>query len=506
MAEATPMPETGIKRGGRLRDILSTAMESLDPHTSSLGSATFFPLLYDSLLSYRLVDPETETFEIGPGLAESYEVIDPTTLEFKLRQDVKFHDGSDFNAAVAKWNLDRAATHPESKVNETLSSVEEVEVVDDYTLRLHLTAPAPLLPLQLTPANDVNVYFVSQQAIEDMGEEAFASNPVGSGPLKFKEWIRDDRLILEKFPDHWEIGEDGQPLPYYDEFESRLITDQTVAMVEMRTGNMDVQTQMLLQDVETVEGDPNLKTWILPGQWKGYPSLYFNPNPPSDAENPFSANKALREAAQYATDHESVAKALGFGMGQPHYYWGWYPGVPGYDESLPRREFDLEKAKQLVIEAGYPDGVDIDVKVINRQTDTQPLEVVQAMWDKAGIRMNINLMDRLPWIDDGRAGNFEALSHGNTARVSPLLRQETKTGSTYNWAGYSNPEVDKLWEQASSEYDQAKRNEIYKEIQKLMYDDAYHFVAYRYPRVVALNQRVQDYTTEYNYRYVWLDE
>ena len=126
MAEATPMPEPGIKRGGRLRDILSTAMESLDPHTSSLGFATFFPLLYDSLLSYRLVDPETETFEIGPGLAESYEVIDPTTLEFKLRQDVKFHDGSDFNAALAKWNLDRAATHPESKVNETLSSVEEV--------------------------------------------------------------------------------------------------------------------------------------------------------------------------------------------------------------------------------------------------------------------------------------------------------------------------------------------------------------------------------------------
>jgi peptide/nickel transport system substrate-binding protein len=176
----------------------------------------------------------------------------------------------------------------------------------------------------------------------------------------------------------------------------------------------------------------------------------------------------------------------------------------GYDESLPRREFDLAKAKRLVQEAGFPNGVDVEVKVINRTIEVRSVEVMQAMLDKAGIRMKITPLDRLPWIDDGRAGRFQALSHSNSSRVDPQLTEDSKTGSTYNWAGYSSPEVDKLWIQAAGEYDDAKRADLYKRIQRHLYEDAFHVLGFQYPLVAAASKRVHNLTTQHNFRYIWL--
>ena len=505
---ATPVPEdvaaaSGIKRGGTLTYVRRQATDSLDPHLSTLGDAAEWSLLFDPLLLYKWVGEGADAqIEILPGLAESFDVLEPTLLEFKLREGVKFHDGSAFNAAVAKWNVDRVLNAAESKVQSTLSTVEEAIVVDDYTLQLKLSVPSPLLPLMLTPNNPNCLYIVSQEAVENMTPEYFAAHPVGSGPMKLKEFIRDDRIVLERFPGHWELGEDGQPLPYYDTFVSRLMTDQSVALVELRSGNVDVFTNVLLQDVETVEASPDLEVRLMPGAWKAYPSLYFS----SSCEDcPFTLHKELRYAAEYATDRDAFAEALGFGWGEPQYYWSFFPGMPGYDESLPKREYDLEKAKQLVVDAGYPDGVDISVKIINRTSDVQPLEVLQAMWAKAGIRLNIELLDRVVWMDDGRAGNFEALSHGNSSILDPLIRQQTRTGMLFNWSGYSGTEMDALWDQAEVEYDSAKREELYHEMVRLQYEEAYWLSAFRYPLVAGINKDVRNFQTQWEMRWIWLD-
>jgi peptide/nickel transport system substrate-binding protein len=501
---STVAPIASLRRGGILRNAEIFANDSLDPHLSSTRNNSSMQLRYDTLLSYQVVDAQKSTFEVKPALAESYSVVDPTTLEFKIRKGVKFHDGSDFNAGVAKWNLDRAATHPQSKVKETLALVNEVQAVDDLTLRILLKGPSSILPLALTQVNVVGVSMISKDAVEKGGEQKFASNPVGTGPMKFKEWIRDDRVVLEKFPGHWEMGADGQPLPYLDGYIGRAITDPTVALVELRAGNLD-RISVDTKDLATVQANPALATHIAPGApFSAYPGFYFNPRPGSDY--PFSNKKPLREAAHYAVDRDSMAKALGFGAAQAAYYPYWFPGMPGYDESLPRRAFDLAKAKQLLTDAGYPNGVDIEVKVINRPAEKRSVEVLQGMWEKAGIRAKINLLDRLPWVDDGRSGKFEGLSHVNSSSVDPLLQQPTRTGSTYNWPGYSNPEMDKLWQQATAEYDGAKRVEIYKQIQKLIYDDAFHLIGYMYPDTSAISKKVQNLTLQQNYRYVWLGQ
>lgn len=491
------------QRGGVLVEAFNQPTTSLDPHLSTQRTNAHYALLFDTLLSYLPVEGETDLFEVGPALATSYEVVSDTVIEFTLRDDVTFHDGSVFDAEVARWNLLRARDHENSAVAETVHNIEDVEVVDQRTIRVLLAAPQPMLPLQLTPANPVTVFMVSKQAVEAMGDDEFSRAPVGSGPMRFVEWIPDDRLVLEAVENHWELGTDGQPLPYLDGYVQRMITDQSVARNELRTGNVHVLFDPLVQDIALLESDPATAVHPVPLTFRGFPSFYFNPR--QDYDSPFTHDVRLRQAVQHAIDRDAMALALGFGTADAHYYWAWYPGVPGYDESLPRYEYDPERARQLLAEAGYPDGIDLEVKVINRPSDVQPLEVMQAMLADVGIRMSINLMDRVPWVDDGRGGNFEALAHGNTAQPDPLLRQESRSGSTYNWAGYANETVDALWAEAESEYDAERRSEIYREIQRLMYEDAYHVIGYRFPQMMGHAADLHGMSTLYNFRYLWFE-
>lgn len=496
---ATAIPVAKIKRGGTLRSVQKYTIDSLDPHLATTRGS-FGNLIYDTLMAYKLVDPKQGRFEPIPGMAESLKVIDPTTIELKLRKGVKFHDGTSLTSDVVKWNLERAGKHAKSQVKLTVSAIKDIQTIDDLTLRLILTAPSSVLALNLSPLGVNSVYIVSKDAVEKLGDDKYGSNPVGTGTAKLREWVRDQRMVLDKVPGHWELGDDGQPLPYLDSFIDITITDQTVALVELKTGNIDLVPDIELKDVLPLRSNSDIVISDKFGDeaWMSYPGMYFNPK-----LNYAFSDKKLREAAQYALDRDSIAQALGFGVGQAAYYPLWFPGMLGYDEGLPKRTFDLNKAKTLLTEAGYPNGVDVEVKVINRPSDVRPLEVVQEMWRKANIRLKINQLDRLVWISSGRENDFEILSHSFKSRVDPHLAQYTRTGSPSNYPNYSNTEADKLWAQAEQEYDSNKRGELYKQIQKYIYEDAYHMIGYMHPAPAARNKKVHDFLSFFGYRYVW---
>jgi peptide/nickel transport system substrate-binding protein len=401
-AATTPAPSITIRRGGTLVGAINWTYPSLDPHLSTIGVLPGYEAMFDALVRFELADAKTGQHRIVGQLAESWEQPDPRTYVFKLKRGVKFHDGSPFDAEVARWNVLRMRDHPKSSRKNYLTDVESVEARDGSTLVIkHKAARAAFLPI-LAYHYAGKAHMISKAAMDKLGEEGFARNPVGSGPFKFKQWVTDDRVLLERNPGYHVTGADGKPLPYLDGVVWRYIPDPTVSLVDMRAGTLHVLEWVPTKDVASIKADPNLATYDMPWAGQVYFQVGFNVGVP-----PFN-NALVRRAAVYGIDREGMAKALGFGIGVPHYYPKFMSGALGYDESLAKNEYDPAKVKGLLKEAGFPDGVSIELKVIAREPENTIGEFVQQMWTNVGIKTKLVSMERLSWIDAVRAKNFQA--------------------------------------------------------------------------------------------------
>ncbi len=471
-AGPTAAPAAKIKRGGTLNYASTFETNSWDP---VLANATTWPIrevpVLEALLSYVLVDEATGKHELQGTLAESWEVVDPTTIMFKIRRGVKFHDGSEFNAEVAKWNLERARDHPKSAAKRLVENVKTFEVVDPYTLRARLAQPSALVLYNFSPATggtgDVGTMMLSKKQFDTGGEEALGAKPAGTGPVSIAEWKRDDRLTAKKFDGYWKKGADGQSLPYVDGINARIIKEPAVIFAEMRAGTVDVTSHLSDSDYAAAKNNPDLKVTVL--RWAANFHVFgFN-----QRNEIWGKNQKLRLAAIYATDRKSLADAVGFGLAEPNDYLFWGPGYPGYDEKLPKYEFNLDKAKQLIAEAGYPNGIDITHITYTQPLFQKPAEVLQAMWAKIGIRTNLDLEEVVAARARLKVANFEITSHRGTISLEPayLSRLFVCDGSA-NWSSYCNPELDKCMAEGEKTYDVNQRGEVYKRCQKIMYDDA----------------------------------
>ena len=194
---------TAIKRGGTLTHAINWTVPTMDPHLSTLPQHIIYENVYDGLLRLEMVDPKTWEHKVVGVLAESWEQTDAKTIVFKLRQGVKFHDGSEFDAEVAKWNIVRARDHPKSQIKASLAAIDSVTAVDKYTLEIKTKTDNAALLRILAFTNGGLVRMVSKAAFDKNGEEWLQRNPVGTGAFKFKQWITDDRVILERNPDYF---------------------------------------------------------------------------------------------------------------------------------------------------------------------------------------------------------------------------------------------------------------------------------------------------------------
>ncbi|MBI3979377.1 MAG: hypothetical protein HY331_14435 [Chloroflexi bacterium] len=498
---ATAQPVSKIKRGGTFRAFEHFAHPTLDPQLSSIANNPSFSLLYDSL-TQLYQDEKTGQWIVRPMLAESWETPDDTTMVLKLRKGVKFHDGSDFTAGVAKWNLDRIKSHPKSVGKDAVEAIQSVEVVDPSTLRLTLKAPSPSLPFMLSSGGGLGrTRIVSQAAVEKLGDEEFGRNPSGTGPMRLVEWVKDDRLVLKKSEGHWEKGEDGQPLPYVDGAVLRLQADMTIGAKELRAGASDI-SQLLVQDSGAIKADSNL-VLITPPTMNSFYVLGLNAR-----KGPFADNPKLRQAVGYAIDRESMVKALGLGFGSPAYYW-WAPGQIGYDASIPRYDYQPEKAKQLVKEAGYPNGLDVRILTFPTPERVRNSQVVKQMLDAVGIRVTLDQAERLAWVAKTEAADFEiALWNRGYAPDPDVLSRDLVSTGAGNFSLWKNPEMDACMKDGRSTYDTAKRNDIYKRCQNIAFNDAHVILTWNDPKNLGLQKYVRGLRSnwaQWDARYVWLD-
>lgn len=492
VVEPTPLPTPapGLARGGQLIHGQVYTWPTLDIHLTSWAGSVNYPLVHNYLVRHELEDAATGKFKIVGELAESWEQQNPTTLAFTLRKGIKFHDGSDFNAEVAKWNLLRMRDHKASFVKSSWQMIDTIDAPDASTLVIKTKNPSGALLPALSGALNGYPGMISQQAVEKMGEDAYGKAPVGTGPFKFKQLIPDDRVILERFDGYWEKGEDGKALPYLDEVVVRYMPDLTVATAELAAGTVHSVHEMPASQFPALSAVKHI-------QWENWPWVgtlhfigYMNIQTP-----PFDKLE-VRQALNYAIDREGLAKAIGFGIGTPTGTpWGFHKGQLGYtDEVENYYNYNPDKVKELLTKAGYPNGIDVELLGVLREPDSTVGQFVAASWRKLGINVNLSMMERVPWVE--RVIQNKGPWQIAFARLSPTSFDPFQRRDNWTCKGAVNPNkvcdpiIEDLMNKGDQEPDQAKRDAIYRELYKHIQEQAYWFSGFTVPYNVVHNVKV----------------
>jgi peptide/nickel transport system substrate-binding protein len=482
---ATPTQSSGgaavagtPKKGGTIKAGLDSDIANLDPLRSSLlVDRQVLYNIYDSLVTYD------DKLTIQPGLAEKWELPDPKTYIFHLRQGVKFHDGTDFNAEAVKFNIERNLTDKNTKRKSELDTITSVEVVDPYTVKFNLKAPfAPLLANLVDRAG----MMVSPKAAQAGGED-FTRKPIdaGTGPFKFVEWVTSDHITLTRNENYWRKDAAGVALPYLDKITYRPITDETVALTNLKTDDLDIGFIVPAKDYAGIKSGGELILSEMPGL--GFASFELNTQ-----SEPFS-KKELRQAVAEAVDRDQLLKTVFFGIGQPAY--GPVPPPSwAFDAAFKPYGASADKAKEYLKAGGKADGFTFEMKVsAGSPTTTQLAQLVKDQLAKANITMNITQLEFTKIVDDQQKGNFQATLVGWSGRIDPdgNSYNQFHTGGSLNDPKYSSKAVDDLLDQARSEGDQGKRKALYQQLQQQIVEDA-PFVFYRFnPAFMLARPNVQ---------------
>jgi len=422
---------------------------------------------------YLFFAPDTlGNWQPTPGLIEQWETSD-RALTVHLRKGVTFHDGTDWNVDAFKWNLDRQLHDPKSLGASVLEGVDlnnPLTSLDSYTAQINLTHPAPAL---LTGLASYYLFPVSPAAFQKLGADQFGRNPVGTGPYKFKEWRRGDRILLERNDSYWMKDSAGKSLPYLDGITYRLIADDSVRSLELKAHNIDFADLLPGKDIPSIKADSSLT--FVDGPWCGncYRVVF-------DAKaGPFADNLKLRQAALYAIDRDAVAKTIGQGAGTPtRYFLG--PGAMGYDENLPYYDYQPDKAKQLLQDAGYASGLDFTYTVISREADNLMGQMLKQMWETVGLRANVDVLERAAWVQAllGTAPpQFQAGSMRNGRQPGDPdadFRKYMSPKGSFNVAHQDSKELNDALDRGDGTYDLATRTQAYKDVQRVDFNLAYY--------------------------------
>lgn len=356
-------------KGGVLRVAAPFNPSSLDPVTSGAGSDHMILYsIYDTL-----VDFEPATLEPVPGLSTEWKFETPTRLVMTLREGVKFHDGTDFNAEAVKLNLDRALTLDRSTAKGDLASVDSVEVVGPYQVAINTKYPDTALPLILA---DRSGMMASPAAFSEEGRN-FDRTPVGTGPFRFERWDDGDAVELVRFDGYWD-----EELPHLDGITFRVITDLNTGLRSVIAGETDFcyrlnPQQKLVADRigerVVVRSSPTVANYHI--------VFNYGKAPLNDVR--------VRQAINYAVDREAFNEAAMLGLGVPAQTL-LPPGYWAHDDSLnDYYKLDRDKARELLAEAGYPDGMDLQYYSNADQSSQQRAEVIMEQLRQVGIRCSL---------------------------------------------------------------------------------------------------------------------
>jgi peptide/nickel transport system substrate-binding protein len=445
--------------------------ESIDPHYTATGThAEALKHVFDTLVW------SGDKLQLEPGLATSWKVVDPTTWEFKLREGVKFHDGSDFTAEDVKFSIERIPIV--SGPNPTMiyvRRVKDTKIVDPHTVHIVSDGPAPTLP------NDfIRLFIVSHKAAAGLTKEtanaAFNSGKaaVGTGPFKFVSWTPKEEFVLERFDQHWRGASPWQKVV------RKEIPNDSARVAQLKAGQVDMIVRVPAADVPTLEKDPKLKIVKVDTPYVFNIEFDFRDKPPQITakdgsalpQNPFK-DPRVREAVDLAIDRPALAEVSMEGLGKPVTQMVT-PGIFGYNEKLPELKPNVQRARQLLAEAGYPNGFRITLNFTNdrlpgdRAVGTSVAQMlarigldVQANGQPAAVLFPARTRGDYSFVMSGW-GTITGEAHYTLSSLGHSNDPQRKMGA-FNWRGYKNPELDKLLQDAAVELDEGKRRQLLEE-------------------------------------------
>ena len=469
-----PAPASGTLIFGRGGDSIS-----LDPTQVVDGeSAKVCDLLYDTLVQYR-----EDTTEIEPALAESWESsADGLTWTFYCRQGVQFHDGTPFNAAAVVFSL----TRPQALARDFHQQfIRTITALDAFTVQIQLKGP--YAPFIRTMAG-TSFAIVSPNAVLKFGDD-FISNPVGTGPFKFVKWSRGNQIVLAANDTHWA----GRPA--LDRFIFRSIPDNSVRLMELQRGNLHAMEFPNPEEIPQIRSDAQLELLMQSSLNIGYLAMNMD-KPPFD-------NIKVRLAINHAIDKATIIEQLYQGTGIPAKN-PIPPTLWSYDDSIEDYDYNPELAKQLLAEAGYPNGFETTLWALPVPRPYIPngralAEAIQANLQNVGIQAKVVTHDWQTYLEKTENGEHDMAMLGWIAGEGDpdsffyyLLSKTYAEKPAFNIAFYRSDEMQDVLERARMSTNQAERSELYRQAQAIFHRDAPWVPLAHAQRLLVINRRVKN--------------
>jgi len=460
--------------GGAGKDTLVIALMTSPTNLDSRvgadnASGRMFDLIHSGLIKV------TPNFDYAPDVAEKWETPDDRTIVFHLNPNAKFQNGQPVKAADVKWTYD-SMMDPNFVTSKRsgYAAVDHIEAPDEHTVIFKLKEPNPgifdNLTVGILPTGaDTNTY---------------KTKPIGAGPYKVVEFRPDDRVVLEAF-DQWHGG-----APKIKNVIVRIIPDATTRVLEMRRGTVNFEVNSIPFE-NVAEFDKNSDFKVVKSSGSVYQYIAIN------MRDPILSKAAVRRAIHHAIDRERIVRDIQRGYAKPtdtmlaEGHWARADNLPTYP-------YDPTKAKQLLAQAGYPNGFTFTFKTSQDAEANSRAQVIQQMLKQVGINMEIQSNEMSTFFADIGKGNFQMYSLSRNGIADPdfyyvIFYSKNTPPDGQNRGYYNNPKVDQLILQGRSTFDRAKRKPVYVEIQKTVQEDLPYISLYMQNNVAVMRNNIDGY-------------